>query len=666
MKIRNAASVLAIFTILIASASAQDSNSGSQPITPTVESNLQRWWHGDLVGEVVGKSRTLLADVRAMPGEAYRQSKAYLEQINFSGVNAEQWDQQFQNYWTGSGVTANWFGLGKPMKDYGLTISGTAREVFLGQLSGGLPNVNKGSWINEEKLAFVYNFGKAFGLNGLTIESNWRYRNVDGDPNNAYNAWGAGTVGNSSMFNPSKDTSGMGVRILPQFIKWQTGDAKDPDFMAKAGWINPYEDFLNQPDSKYFQNNAIATAKGIGGAAGPGTIVGYNNGVPVLAKTTGVPWSSSYASWGGELRAKPSSSTYVMGYLGLAIGGYSGVQGSPYTYSDVYPYTSTSQQYLGSQKQPVQTVSTVNYRGQANGTTTKNSQYVYNNHGFNFQGAKSYNNPNVSAAYPGGSYYNNNTWTQNGLYTVEEVGWTPKLGADKLAGKYALGGYLWGQNNTSYTPVSYINGQSKPYPAQGNSVVWGLYLQADQRLTAVRTSESTSQVAAGKNPVDGKNPAASSTKVPDKVRGLYSFNEFSFTPQQNNAIPFYFQTGLIYKGLLDARPKDACGIVLGAGFYSQSLNDYTTSQNQALISGYNGNNLTSANTVPNGPTTAGGKNYYAYLPAYSSTEVLEAFYNVQVNKWLQFRPDAQYIINPAGNGTCANDWILGAEIQATF
>jgi carbohydrate-selective porin OprB len=569
------------------------------------------------------------------------------------------------NWWSGSSGTANWFGIGKPLNDYGLTISGSAREVFLGQLSGGLPNTNKGNWINEEKMAFIYDFAKVFGLKGLTLESDWRYRNVDGDPNNAYNAWSAGTVGNSSMFNPSKDTSGMGVRILPQYLKWATDSSKDPNFLVKAGWINPYEDFLNQPDSIYFQNNAIATAKGIGGTAGPGTIVGYSaSGVPVLAKTTAVPWSSSYASWGGELRAKPSSSTYVMGYLGLAIGGYAGVQGSPYTYSDVYPYTSISPQYLGSIKQPVQVLNTVNYQGALNGkTTTKYNQYVYNNHGFNFQGAKGYNNPNIkggSTNFAAGSLYNNNTATQNGLYTVEEVGWTPKVGADKLSGKYVLGGYVWGQNNTSYTPVAYVNGQTKPYPTQGNSVVWGLYLQADQRLTAVHSKEAAPRVSMDKNPVPD------TTTVADKVRGLYSFNEFSFTPQQNNAIPFYFQTGLIYKGLLDARPKDACGIVLGAGFYSQSLNDYTTSQNQALLKSYNGSNVTASNTVPNGPTKAGGTEYFAYLPGYSTTEVLEAFYNVQINKWLQFRPDAQYIINPAGNGTCGNDWILGAEVQANF
>ena len=57
---------------------------------------------------------------------------------------------------------------------------------------------------------------------------------------------------------------------------------------------------------------------------------------------------------------------------------------------------------------------------------------------------------------------------------------------------------------------------------------------------------------------------------------------------------------------------------------------------------------------------------YQYLPGYTSTEVVEAFYNVQINKWLAFRPDAQVIVNPAGNGTCPDAWILGAEIMAKF
>jgi carbohydrate-selective porin OprB len=39
---------------------------------------------------------------------------------------------------------------------------------------------------------------------------------------------------------------------------------------------------------------------------------------------------------------------------------------------------------------------------------------------------------------------------------------------------------------------------------------------------------------------------------------------------------------------------------------------------------------------------------------------------VQINKWLTFRPDAQWIVNPAGNATVANTLILGGEVCAKF
>ena len=181
-----------------------------------------------------------------------------------------------------------------------------------------------------------------------------------------------------------------------------------------------------------------------------------------------------------------------------------------------------------------------------------------------------------------------------------------------------------------------------------------------------------------KNPVDSKNPMPAAATTPSKTRGLYSFNMVTFTPPQNNALPIYFQTGLVYKGLFDARKDDQMGVCVGAGFYSNYLNNYIDSQNQALKSAYNGNNVTSANTVPNGPgtysttTKSGGKTtttitqYYAYAPHYSSTEVVEAFYNIQINKWAALKPYAQWIVNPAGNGTVANDLVMGASVKVLF
>jgi porin len=508
-----------------------------------------------------------------------------------NNVSSDPISSHLASWWNGNGALSNWFGLGKPMKDDGLTIEGKAKEVFLGQVTpaayGPRDNGSRkyaipvDNWNTEVRLYFIYDFGKVFGLNGLSVESDWRYRNVNGNPNCPYTTQAAGATG---VFNPSKDTSGMGVRIMSQFVQWKSDITDDPDFLLKAGWINPYEDFLRQPESKNFENNAIATSKGIGAACYGYTSLGNSHN---LYTVTAVPWSSSFDSWGGMLRAKPSSSTYLQTYLGLAIAGYAGVQ------------------------------------------ATDNNAASYNNHGFNFQGTAAFN-PNDAIQKDRYAY------GQNGIYSVNELGWTPKFGAAKLDGHYAIGNYIWGQNNNDFGSHS------------GNSSIWGLYLQADQRLTAVKRA-STAAPSLGKNPV-------SAVATYDKTRGLYSFSEFSYTPAANNTLPFYFQTGLVYKGLFDVRPNDKTGVALGEGFYSQNLNSQISS-----IAG-----KASANAQAYGVGKGNGAKYGYGSQNFSTTAVLEYFYDIAINKWLDIVPDAQYIINPSGNGSTVNAAILGVTIAAKF
>ena len=275
----------------------------------------------------------------------------------------------------------------------------------------------------------------------------------------------------------------------------------------------------------------------------------------------------------------------------------------------------------------------------------------------------------------------------NGLYNVNEIGWTPKFGSDKsLEGHYAIGGYIWGQENTSFTPTSFapatfttttVNGKTTtsvsytpynaktPYPTAYNNLQWGMYFQADQRLYAVKEQFSTPSL-------DDKNPATTTTRVTDK--GLYLFNEFTFTTPENCVMPFYFQTGLVYRGLIPRRDHDQLGIALGAGFYSSAYNQYLQAQNQSLVNALGSSKNA---TVPNGPVNASPKQlgagtsttetfYGAYVPLFSSTEVIEAYYKVQINKWASISPDVQYIINPAGNATLGNEWILGGNIKVAF
>ena len=600
----------------------------------------------------------LCAASSAFAGSADSASATYESSSPFTKIESgvKQW-------WNGNSALANWGGLGYPLADHGFSVTGEAKEAYFGLVGGGLPNQNKSNWAGEVRLKGLIDFEKLCGVQGLTFESNWRYRQINGQTSTPSTAYAAGTVGEASGFNPNHMSSGLGMRILTQFFQWQNEKGKDPRFMIKLGWVNPYQDFLQQPLSKMFNNNMVESNKGIGGTPGPGIPVwSSTQNKFVKYSTSGVPWSSSYATWGGSLRAKPSSSTYVQSGLYLAISGASGTQNSIYNPQDVYPYKAVPQSYMGA---PRSAGYPYYNKVDRNGNSIPNAPATYdytkqaqNNHGFNFSGSAPFS-PNGD----GGNY------NQNGLYNVNEIGWTPKIGKDKLEGKYAFGTYLWGQNNTSYASTTLPVGQTKPTSFQQQPYSWGLYLQADQRLFANKVA-APAPPSMGKNPVDGKNPAPAATTAPDKVRGLYYFSMFNYTPPQNNALPFYFQTGLVYKGLLDIRKDDQMGIVCGAGFYSSQLNQYLDSQSAALKSAYNGQNNTAANTVPNGPaqgTKANGSgDYFAYAPHYSSTEVIEAFYNIQLNKWAALKPSVQWIVNPAGNGTVGNDLLLCADIKVTF
>ena len=303
--------------------------------------------------------------------------------------------------------------------------------------------------------------------------------------------------------------------------------------------------------------------------------------------------------------------------LYLAIAGASGQQSEIYGPNDVAPYVNRNANLVGTSKRP----------GGSNPSP-------YNNHGFNFQGTAPFNRNNPAANYG-----------QNGLYNVNEIGWTPKLGADKLEGKYAVGGYIWGQNNTDFVPATQGSAAAntstsarKAYGTSQNSTIMGMYFQADQRLYAVK-EVAPAAPSMSKNPVDSKNPAPAAALAVSKTRGLYSFNMFTFSDPQNVALPFYFQSGLVYKGLLDARPLDQMGACFGAGFYSNYYNEYL--------------DKTAVTGRPN-------------VPHYSSTGVLEAFYCIQVNKWATLQPFAEWIVNPAGNGTVDNDLILGASVKCLF
>ncbi len=112
----------------------------------------------------------------------------------------------------------------------------------------------------------------------------------------------------------------------------------------------------------------------------------------------------------------------------------------------------------------------------------------------------------------------------NGLYFMGETGVTPEIGPGRLPGKYAFGGYFYGEE-------------------AGGGNKYGFYWQADQML--YRES----------------SPARS-------PEGLSMFSMATVAPPYNNQFPFYAQGGLVYQGMVPGRGRDLTQVAAGIGQYA--------------------------------------------------------------------------------------------------
>jgi len=433
------------------------------------------------------------------------------------------------DWWKGKNFTGQWFGLRDTLEDNGLKLGGRYYGAYFGVLDS--QRGSRGFWDQGVEFSGDLNFGKLARLDSLEGARafgvvRWRDPRSAADPNSNVLA--------NSMFNPSNWISGVQWRITTFGLEYKTGElfaARDL-FTFKGGWLQPQREFIDQPLSKLFLNNAVNSAKGVGG---------------------NIPFSSSFSTWGGTLNIKPVSWHYVKGGLFMA-----------------YPRATDS-----------------------------------NNHGVAFAGF----GPDPS---------------QNGLMAMVETGLTPKLGPSQLPGKYSAGSYYYGTDRPSFLGT----------PQYGQ---YGFYWQADQMLfresspyveepTPMGKDALTSGSKSLKTPVTHSKP-----KLSDQ--GLNVFNLVTFAPKYNNLFPFYFQSGLVYTGLVPGRDKDQTLFALAYGNYSHY------------------------STVARQDAGRAGQNY---------TMFLEWGYRFMANDWLFIQPFAQYVIRPDGTPDVSNAAILGFSTGLTF
>lgn len=206
--------------------------------------------------------------------------------IAFAGLGSAPADinnqSTFQEWWNGKHVTGDWFGVRDELRDHGIKIGGDFRMALFGVVAS--QNGSRSYWGEEIVFSGGVDFSKLLGVDAIEglegfAEGRWRQNDAGlANPNE--------TVEGSSLFNATPWSSGVGWRMLSFGLQYKTPElfgAKD--FLTiKGGWLRPQKEFVEQPLSKLFMNNAINSSKGgLGG---------------------NIPFSSSFSTWGGTLQVK--------------------------------------------------------------------------------------------------------------------------------------------------------------------------------------------------------------------------------------------------------------------------------------------------------------------------------------------------------------------------
>ena len=165
---------------------------------------------------------------------------------------------------------------------YTTQAEGPERSFFSNEVSFGA----------DVNLARVLNLD---ALDGLSLFGNFRYRDSvrhESDVNTI-------SVEGDSMFQPNHMYSGTQFRVTSFGLNYSTKNLLPVEDMIvlRAGWLQPSREFVDQPLSKLFLNNAIESSKGIGG---------------------NIKFSSSYTAWGGTVEIKPIKDVYIKNGLFMA------------------------------------------------------------------------------------------------------------------------------------------------------------------------------------------------------------------------------------------------------------------------------------------------------------------------------------------------------------
>jgi porin len=108
-------------------------------------------------------------------------------------------------------------------------------------------------------------------------------------------------------------------------------------------------------------------------------------------------------------------------------------------------------------------------------------------------------------------------------------------------------------------------------------------------------------------------------------KGLTVWGETAIAPKSRvNTMSYFFGAGLNYQGLIPGRDDDMASAGVICGSFSR------------------------------------------YVPSATAETVIEANYQINLNRWLSITPDLQYIVRPNGSTAIKNAFVLGTQLAIVF
>lgn len=196
-----------------------------------------------------------------------------------------------------------------------------------------------------------------------------------------------------------------------------------------------------------------------------------------------------------------------------------------------------------------------------------------------------------------------------GVLLPVEFGWTPRLGAGTDISVKFGGWYSSADREDVYLDSNHAPAAQSDLPFLQRKGSYGGYSSTVIRLPS------------------------------GKGRSLMAFFNATLADRRTSTVDRSLATGLVYTGLWRARPHDQIGLAVSYNHLNSRVADYRTERA-----------LAGRDTLPPGT----GEN------------AVELFYGFQLDRFLQFRPDLQWIRHPGGIASNPDAVILGARTSISF